>query len=77
MISKIIIIGITSILKKIKDYYNKDGYIISIKYKGHPISATGSTEESVYKSIAHLMSFVDFVEQKKKAAQSDKLAETV
>lgn len=57
--------GLTTILKKIKAHYNKDGYVISITYKGNPISATGSTEESVHKSISHLMSFVDYMDEKK------------
>jgi hypothetical protein len=57
--------GLSSIFQKIKAYYNKDGYVVSINYKGHPISATGSTEDSVIKSILNLMNFIDFVEDKK------------
>lgn len=53
------------ILKKIKAYYNKDGYAVSINYKGHPLSATGSTEESVIKSLLNLMNFIDYMEDKK------------
>jgi len=68
--------GLTSIFKKIKAYYNKDGYVVSIKYKGHPLSATGSTEDSVIKSILYLMNFVDFVEEKK-AKSVKKMAEAV
>ena len=67
--------GLTTILQKIKAYYNKDGYVISIIYKGHPISATGSTEESVHKSINHLMNFVDFMEEKK--SQNEALSKVV
>ena len=57
--------SITSILQQVKAYYNKDGFVVSMDYKGHPISATGSSEASVYKSIANIMAFVDYVEEKK------------
>lgn len=65
--------SITSILQKAKAYYNKDGYVVSMNYKGHPISASGSTEDSVNKSIANIMAFVDYVEEKKQ--KHNKLSE--
>jgi len=68
--------SLVSIIKKIKAYYNKDGYVVSINYKGHPLSATGSTEESVIKSVLQLMSFVDFMEDKK-LKQTEELVEAV
>jgi len=58
------LMDLKSFYKKIKAYYNKDGYTISINYKGHPLSATGSSEESVVKSILKLMNLVDYVENK-------------
>lgn len=69
--------GISSILNKIKVYYNKDGYSMSVNYKGHPISATGSTEASVFKSIIYLMSFVDFAEVKKQSKNKKGLVEVI
>ena len=68
--------GLKSILKKVKAYYNKDGYTISINYKGHPLSATGSTEESVVKSILKLMNLVDYMEDKK-LKQTKELVEAI
>jgi len=68
--------SLVSIIKKIKAYYNKDGYVVSINYKGHPLSATGSTEESVIKSVLQLMTFVDFMEEKK-SKQTKELAEAI
>jgi len=68
--------SIVSLLKKIKAYYNKDGYVISISYKGHPLSATGSTEESVIKSVLQLMKFVDFMEDKK-SKKTEELVEAI
>ncbi len=56
--------SINLFLQQIKAYYNKEGLVISMNYKGHPISTTGSTEASVYKSIVSLMAFVDFVKKK-------------
>ncbi len=52
-------------IKNIRAYYNKDGYSASLNYKGYPISATGSTEASVYKSISSIMVFVDLILAKK------------
>ncbi len=52
---------IISMIKNIRAYYNKDGYSASLNYKGYPISATGSTEASVYKSISGIMAFVDLI----------------
>lgn len=52
--------GIVKTLRKIKDYYNKDSYTISITYKGIPMSATGNSEDSVNKSISYLKDFVDY-----------------
>lgn len=57
--------SINLFLQQIKAYYNKEGLVISMNYKGHPISTTGSTEASVYKSIVSLMAFVDFVKKNK------------
>lgn len=68
--------GLKSILKKVKAYYNKDGYAISINYKGHPLSATGSTEDSVIKSLMNLMNFVDYMEAKK-IKKNKELAEVI
>jgi len=56
---------IISMIKSIKAYYNKDEYSASLNYKGYPISATGSTEASVYKSISSIMAFVDLILAKK------------
>ena len=69
--------GLTTIFKKIKAYYNKDAYVISITYKGQPISATGSTEASVFKSIIYLMSFVDIAEVKKQSKNKKGLVEVI
>lgn len=52
-------------LNKLMAYYNKDGVMMSVTYKGFPMSASGSSEASVKKSIAQLMAFVDYVEKKK------------
>lgn len=54
-----------TLIDKIKDYYNKDGISMSITYKGVPISVTDSSEEKVKKSMAKLMAFVDYMEEKK------------
>jgi hypothetical protein len=74
--TKRLTMGIKSILKKVKAYYNKDGYAVSIEYKGHPLSATGSTEDSVIKSLMNLMNFVDYMEAKK-VIENKEIAETV
>jgi len=52
---------VISIINNIKAYYSKDKYSASLNYKGYPISATGSTEASVYKSISSIMAFVDLI----------------
>jgi len=52
---------IISTINNIKAYYSKDRYTASFNYKGYPISATGSTEASVYKSISSIMAFVDII----------------
>jgi len=57
--------SISSIIKKTRAYYSKDKYYMSLKYKGFPISATGSSEASVHNHIGNLMAFVDFIEAKK------------
>jgi len=68
--------GLRTIFKRLKAYYNKDGYAITINYKGHPLSATGSTEESVTKSLLKLMNFVDYMENKK-GLSNKKITEAV
>jgi len=59
-------------INNIKAYYNKDRYSASFNYKGYPISATGSTEVSVYKSISSIMAFVDIILAKKLNNSSNK-----
>lgn len=57
--------AVMTLIKRIKDYYNKDGVSMSIIYKGIPITVSDNSEEKVQKSMAQLMKFVDFMEAKK------------
>jgi len=66
-----LIMKLKSILKKIKFYYKKNNFAVSINYKGHPLSATGSTEDSVIKSLLNLMNFVDYLETKKSESNKE------
>ncbi len=71
-----LIMKLKSILKKIKFYYKKNNFAVSINYKGHPLSATGSTEDSVIKSLMNLMNFVDYIEAKK-VEENREIAEAI